>query len=227
MSDPAGPSPRISLPSFIDLHPDDPRRHASLIVTSIIERVASSVLPVILERITPLMSALEDLTTAINEEVDQIAIAVQQIANHGSVRADGQLTSLAQRIRNSTQSLKDAIAQANASGDVSGTDPNAPTTVPGGQSSLGADRGTTAMAGGGFGGLGASAGTPVGPTDRDQDPNAGLDVGARESASSNTGSASSSETLLNPDNPSPQAGTPTGPGSEKAGGSAGSSQVKP
>lgn len=226
MSDPAGPSPRIALPSVMDMHPDDPRRHASLLIVSAVERVAHQALHLVLTRISPLMDELADLTAAINEEVDAISIAVQQMANHGAVRSDGTLTSLAQRIRNSTETLKAAIAQANSSGAVAGTEPGEPVTVPGGASTLGVDRGATAPAGGGFGGMGASAGTTVGPTATETDPNVGLTSGTTSSASSDTGSVSPSETLLNPDNPSPQAGTPTGPGSEKAGGTAGSAKVK-
>jgi hypothetical protein len=125
----------------------------------------------------PIMAALDELVVAVNDEIDTIAVAVQQMANHSAVRSDGQLTSLAQRIRNSTQSLKDALAQANTSGDMAGNDPNAPTTVSGGQSMPGpdaavtnpadVDRGTTPP---GFGGLGASAGTVVGPTPTETNP---------------------------------------------------------
>lgn len=226
MSDPAGPSPRITLPSVTDMHPDDPRRHASLLISSAVERVAHVATRLVLERIASIMPPLEELISAVSDQADTINVAIQQMQSHPGVQSDGTLTSLAQRIRNSTQSLKDALAAANQSGNISGSDISEhQSTVPGGQTDLGVDRGTNAVVGG-TGGLGASAGTPVGPTARDLDPNAGLDVGTRESRSSNTGSASPSETLLNPDNPSPQAGTPTGPGSEKAGGTAGSSQVK-
>lgn len=228
ISDPDGPSPRSVSPGIMDMHPDDPRRSGALFISRAVDRVADLAMQLVSERMIPIMGALEDLTTAINEEVDTIAVAAQHIANHSSVRSDGQLTSLAQRIRNSTQNLKDAMAQANASGDTAGTVPGSPTTVPGGQSETsGVDRGATAVSGGGFGGMGASAGTVVGPTDRDLDPNAGRDVGTTESASSDTGSASPSETLLNPDNPTPQAGTPSGPGQEKAAGTTGPETVKP
>src|SRR3954469_12063456 len=232
ISDPIGPSPRFTEPGIMDMHISDPRRQGALFISRAVDRVVDLAMSLISERMTPIMAALDELVVAVNDEIDTIAVAVQQMANHSAVRSDGQLTSLAQRIRNSTQSLKDALAQANTSGDMAGNDPNAPTTVSGGQSVPGPDaavtnpadvaRGTTPP---GFGGLGASAGTVVGPTPTETDPNVGLQHGSPDNASSTTGSVSPSETLLNPDNPSPQAGTPTGPGQEKAGGTAGASKV--
>jgi hypothetical protein len=234
MSDPSGPSPRFTEPGIMDMHPSDPRRQGALFIARTVDRVVDLSMSLVSERMIPIMAALDELVVAVNDEIDTIAVAVQQMANHSAVRSDGQLTSLAQRIRNSTQSLKDALAQANTSGDMAGNDPNAPTTVSGGQSMPGPDAAVTNPADvgrdttpPGFGGLGASAGTVVGPTPTETDPNVGLQHGTPDSASSDTGSVSPSETLLNPDNPSPQAGTPTGPGQEKAAGTAGSSQVKP
>jgi hypothetical protein len=232
ISDPSGPSPRFTEPGIMDMHPSDPRRQGALFISRAVDRVVDLSMSLVSERMIPIMAALDELVVAVNDEIDTIAVAVQQMANHSAVRSDGQLTSLAQRIRNSTQSLKDALAQANTSGDMAGNDPNAPTTVSGGQSMPGpdaavtnpadVDRGTTPP---GFGGLGASAGTVVGPTPTETNPDVGLQHGTPESASSTTGSVSPSETLLNPDNPSPQAGTPTGPGQEKSGGTAGANKV--
>lgn len=232
ISDPEGPSPRSISPGIMDMHPDDPRRQGALFISRAVDRVVDLSMSLVSERMIPIMAALDELVVAVNDEIDTIAVAVQQMANHSAVRSDGQLTSLAQRIRNSTQSLKDALAQANTSGDMAGNDPNAPTTVSGGQSVPGpdaavanpadVDRGTTPP---GFGGLGASAGTVVGPTPTETNPDVGLQHGTPDNASSTTGSVSPSETLLNPDNPSPQAGTPTGPGQEKSGGTAGANKV--
>jgi hypothetical protein len=233
MSDPSGPSPRFTEPGIMDMHISDPRRQGALFISRAVDRVVDLSMSLVSERMIPIMAALDDLSAAVNDEIDTIAVAVQQMSQHSAVRSDGQLTSLAQRIRNSTQSLKDALAQANTSGDMAGNDPNASPTVSGGMSTPGPDaavtnpadvaRGTTPP---GFGGLGASAGTVVGPTPTETDPNVGLQHGSPDSASSTTGSVSPSETLLNPDNPSPQAGTPTGPGQEKQGGTSGPSKVE-
>src|SRR3954453_6070636 len=183
ISDPIGPSPRFTEPGIMDLHISDPRRQGALFISRAVDRVVDLAMTLISERMTPIMAALDDLSAAVNDEIDTIAVAVQQMAQHSAVRSDGQLTSLAQRIRNSTQSLKDALAQANTSGDMAGNDPNAPTTVSGGQSvpapaatvpnpaDVSGTRGPTPP---GFGGLGASAGTVVGPTPTETDPNVGL-----------------------------------------------------
>lgn len=105
-----------TVPGLFDLPADHPLRQNWNVqqqhVLNKLDRV-ERLCNTIMQGMHHIMPALDDLTNAVSETIDEMDIVVKQMAAHPQVQQDGALASLTQKLRNATAALKGAVADAN------------------------------------------------------------------------------------------------------------------
>lgn len=122
-----------TMPGLFDLPADHPLRqgwhaqqHRILTKLDRVEHLCNT----IMQGMHHIMPALDDLTAAVSETIDEMDIVVRQMAAHPQVQQDGALASLTQKLRNATAALKGAVADANDQSNVGSTGTVASTGSP-------------------------------------------------------------------------------------------------